>query len=95
MNEIGKAMIVIISMSKIRKIKVTLKNRIENGIRFKEKGSNPHSNGDNFSFEKLIFFEEITKIEIIKIINKKIKIKFLIKLFLKNFMFGKHTYFIY
>lgn len=38
-----------ISISNTRKIIAKRKNRIENGIRAKWLGSNPHSNGDIFS----------------------------------------------
>lgn len=38
-----------ISTSKIKKINPTRKNWILIGIRLDDKGSNPHSNGDNFS----------------------------------------------
>lgn len=38
-----------ISMSKTIKITARRKNRIENGDRDDRIGSNPHSNGDNFS----------------------------------------------
>lgn len=38
-----------ISMSNTIKITANKKNRVENGIRADFKGSNPHSNGDDFS----------------------------------------------
>lgn len=38
-----------ISMSKTIKIIASKKNRVENGIRAVLLGSNPHSNGDDFS----------------------------------------------
>ena len=38
-----------ISTSNTRKITATIKNRKENGIRFEDIGSNPHSNGEVFS----------------------------------------------
>lgn len=38
-----------ISISNTIKITARRKNRIENGIRADRIGSNPHSNGDNFS----------------------------------------------
>lgn len=46
----------VISISKIRKIKLIRKNWILNGIRDLEIGSNPHSNGEIFSrfFDNLI-----------------------------------------
>jgi len=37
------------STSKIKKITVTMKNFIQNGIRVIPVGSNPHSNGEDFS----------------------------------------------
>ena len=40
-----------ISISKIRKMTARMKNRRENGIRAEEDGSNPHSNGVNFSVD--------------------------------------------
>lgn len=39
----------IISMSKIKNKMANKKNRMENGIRALEVGSNPHSKTDNFS----------------------------------------------
>lgn len=39
----------VISISKIRKIRLIKKNWILNGIRDLEIGSNPHSNGEIFS----------------------------------------------
>jgi hypothetical protein len=63
-----------ISTSKIKKIIVIKKNRIENGIREEFIGSNPHSKGDIFSRSEIDFFDSkvakyITTIEITKIIN--------------------------
>lgn len=46
-NTIGR--IKAISTSKIKKIIVIKKNRIEKGIREEFIGSNPHSKGDDFS----------------------------------------------
>lgn len=64
-------------MSKIKKIIVIKKNRIEKGIRDLLIGLNPHSKGVIFSLCILIFFENIRDnfivivvIEIIKIIGK-------------------------
>jgi hypothetical protein len=45
-----------ISTSKIKKIIPIMKNRRENGIRDKEKGSNPHSKGELFSRSSRLFF---------------------------------------
>lgn len=71
-----------ISISKIRKIKLIIKNWILKGIRLLEMGSNPHSKGDDFSRLKIFFLEIKKLIKIIKIeINKKNdinKIKFMI-----------------
>jgi hypothetical protein len=63
-----------ISTSKIKKIIVIKKNRIEKGIREEFIGSKPHSKGDVFSRSFNDFFDNsdakyITIIEIIKIIN--------------------------
>lgn len=71
-----------ISTSKIKKIIVIKKNRIEKGNREEFIGSNPHSKGDVFSRSFIVFFANneakyITTIEIIKII-KDIKYKFII-----------------
>ena len=49
LNIIGSGIRIAISTSKIKKIMVTMKNRIEKGIRAFFDGSNPHSNGVNFS----------------------------------------------
>uniref|UniRef100_UPI001F3ACD31 hypothetical protein n=1 Tax=Mycobacterium tuberculosis TaxID=1773 RepID=UPI001F3ACD31 len=72
-----------ISISKIKKIIVIKKNRIEKGMRLKNIGLNPHSNGDifskfNFSFIEIIkeiFIIIIDKIREIVIINISLKIK--------------------
>lgn len=53
-----------ISISKIKKIMVIKKNWILNGRRLNDKGSNPHSKGDDFSILLIDFFE------IIEFINK-------------------------
>lgn len=45
-----------ISISNTRKITASRKNRSENGIRADDFGSNPHSNGVDFS--RLVFFLE-------------------------------------
>lgn len=60
-----------ISISKIKKIIVIKKNRIENGIRLKNIGLNPHSNGDIFSKLIFCFIEIIKEIFIIIIEIKK------------------------
>lgn len=46
-------------MSKIKKISLIKKNWILKGIRFRDKGSNPHSKGEDFSRFWIIFFEII------------------------------------
>jgi hypothetical protein len=46
---IGIGIINTISISKMIKITASRKNRKENGIRALRLGSNPHSNGDDFS----------------------------------------------
>lgn len=57
-----------ISTSKIKKIIVIKKNRIEKGIREDSIGSNPHSKGDLFSRSLLVFFDKVVaKIIIIKV----------------------------
>jgi hypothetical protein len=71
-----------ISTSKIKKIIVIKKNRIEKGNREEFIGSNPHSNGEVFSRSFIVFFASnearyITTIEIINTI-KAIKYKFII-----------------
>lgn len=68
-----------ISTSKIKKIIVIKKNRIDKGKRDELIGSNPHSKGDNFSKSKFNFFDKIkesfiTIIEINKVNRNIIKI---------------------
>lgn len=61
----------VISTSKIKKIIVIKKNRIEKGIRDEFIGSNPHSKGEIFSRSNKVFFEIKTEIFItIWLINK-------------------------
>lgn len=48
-----------ISTSKIKKIIIIKKKRIEKGNREEFIGSNPHSNGDLFSRSLNVFFERI------------------------------------
>lgn len=57
----------VISISKIKKISLIKKNWILNGKWLDEIGSNPHSNGDIFSWSVIDFFE----IKIFKNIRKK------------------------
>lgn len=49
----GTGMRSAISISKIRKITARIKNRREKGIRADERGSKPHSKGEDFSKEGL------------------------------------------
>lgn len=63
-----------ISTSKIKKIMVIKKKCNEKGIRAIDLGSNPHSNGEHFSWSIRDFFDRI-KDKIIKINEIKIKIK--------------------
>ncbi len=62
----GMGRIRIISMSKIKKMRVILKNRRENGDRPVEKDSNPHSKGDIFSLSKIVFL--LIRMKIVRII---------------------------
>lgn len=69
----------VISISKIKKIRLIMKNWILKGIRFGDIGSNPHSKGEAFSrswkvFFAIIKFNIINKIEIV-IFNIRIKSK--------------------
>jgi len=57
----------VISISKIRKINLIIKKWVLNGVWLFDIGSNPHSNGDDFSRSFIIFFE------IKKLININIK----------------------
>lgn len=63
----------VISISKIRKIKLIKKNWILKGILFDDRGSNPHSRGEIFSRERIDFLE-IRKFNInIKIDKRRIR----------------------
>jgi len=68
-----------ISISKIKKIIAIRKNRIEKGIREVFLGSNPHSNGDLFSWSKNLFFdnnlERVSKMALITEAIKNARIK--------------------
>jgi hypothetical protein len=69
-----------ISTSKIKKIIVIKKKCKENGIRAEDLGSNPHSNGDDFSRSENDFLDKMIEINIIifaiiMIIIEKYKIK--------------------
>lgn len=63
-----------ISTSKIKKITVIKKKCNEKGIRADDLGSNPHSNGDDFSRSEKVFFAKIIDKNII-ILEIKIIIK--------------------
>lgn len=86
-----KGMSSAISISKIKKRSLIIKNWILKGTRFRDKGSNPHSNGEDFSRSWKVFFEivkfnKINKIEmkILSINNRNrgiIYIKYWIKYF--------------
>lgn len=70
----------VISTSKIRKINPTRKNWVLIGIRLDDNGSNPHSNGDNFSrYDK--FFDLIVLIITITV-GIIIMIKIIIRIFI-------------
>lgn len=79
-NKITKGIKSVISISKIKKIKLIRKNWILKGKWLVEIGSNPHSKGDIFSWSIKDFFEikifkNISKEEInIRIIIIKVKI---------------------
>lgn len=55
----------VISTSKIRKINPTRKNWVLIGIRLDDRGSKPHSKGDNFSRSDKFFFDLIMLIKMI------------------------------
>ena len=61
-----------ISTSKIIKIIVTIKKCKEKGIRADDLGSNPHSNGEDFSRSLLVFFDKINEIFITMKLTVKI-----------------------
>lgn len=73
-NKMTRGINKVISMSKIKKIRLIRKNWILKGKWLEEIGSNPHSNGDIFSWSIKDFFEinifkNIRKEEIIIRIN--------------------------
>lgn len=87
-----------ISTSKIKKITVIKKKCKENGIRAEDFGSNPHSNGDDFSRSIKDFLDKIMDKNII-IFDKIIKIieivKMIIIIYIKkklNFLIGSQIY---
>lgn len=87
-----------ISTSKIKKIIVIKKKCREKGIRAADLGSNPHSNGEDFSrsindFLDNIIDKNIIIFEIIAIINDIVKIKLIIYInFLLNLLIGSQIY---
>lgn len=85
-NKITNGISKVISISKIKKIRLIRKNWILKGKWLEEIGSNPHSNGDIFSWSIKDFFEInifrnmrreeiITRIDIVRIIIIIIYIK--------------------
>lgn len=86
-----------ISTSKIKKIIVIKKNRREKGKRDDDFGSNPHSNGDDFSRSMMVFFEiieanNITTIEINIIIELINKIDIIIYTIIDNRLYNWKSY---
>jgi hypothetical protein len=83
-----------ISTSKIRKITAIKKNHKENGSRADLLGSNPHSDGEPFSWSSVIFFEikEVMIIMIIVNANASIAIKVVIITCRTNFLIGSQVY---
>lgn len=59
----GKTISKVISVSKIKKIIVSIKNRREKDLRFSWFGSKPHSNGENFSIEGWVVFIKLERIK--------------------------------
>lgn len=76
-NSIGK--IIIISISKIKKITAIKKKWIENGSRFNAIALKPHSNGVDFCHSIIDFFLIIIITIIIIIIKIRIVIKYFIE----------------
>ena len=69
----------VISISKIKKISLIIKNWILKGIRVLDMGSKPHSKGEDFSRFLYLFFDNkkliVSKINDNNIIIRKIMIK--------------------
>lgn len=83
--------IIMISISKIKKIIAIMKKWIENGIRFFDIGLNPHSNGDIFCKSIIDFF--LININIIVIIVSKMIIAIVwIKMFLIIYFLSFRTF---
>jgi len=96
----GKGSRMVISTSKIKKMIAIRKNRRENGIRLDEKGSNPHSNGDDFSRLVNVFFLSIEAVsammvEINSVVIDAMMIGIIISLKVLNLVFGRHPYLFY
>jgi hypothetical protein len=68
----GRGSKMAISTSKIKKIIAIIKNRRENGIRERENGENPHSNGDVFSRSMKVFF--LRRVAVMMIVSVIMKI---------------------
>lgn len=86
-----------ISTSKIKKITAIKKNRNEKGIRAEFLGSNPHSNGDDFSRSSIDFLEISVTIIIINIDSRIIVVIMIIKIIiiyfvLTSFLIGSQIY---
>lgn len=71
----GKGNKIAISTSKIKKITAIKKKRKEKGKRGEQKGSNPHSKGEDFSRSKIIFLERFLANSMINKAKKRIIIK--------------------
>lgn len=89
-----------ISTSKIRKITLIKKNRSEKGNRAEFLGSNPHSNGEDFSRSSIDFFANILANSIIIVDNKIIIVVMIIRIIiiyfvLANFLIGSQIYLLY
>lgn len=73
-NVSGRGRIRAISISKIKKIILIMKNRKEKGRREDEKGSNPHSKGDLFSRSwKCFLLKRVEENNTINLIINEIK----------------------
>lgn len=89
-----------ISTSKIKKIIVIKKNRREKGKREDDLGSNPHSNGEDFSRSTIDFLDKkeaisITIIAIIIIIKLIVKMEKIIYTKILDLMIGSQIYCLY
>jgi len=89
----GIGIIIVTSISKIKKMTVIIKNRKEKGVRILWDGSNPHSNDLNFSYFIFIFCGlrrvEIDKRMIVTIRTKKINEEsMVVRYSFMNFLIG-------